>query len=623
MAIRLNALKPKTKSPGLPSSKNGTIRLMRCEDVISMPPTDELGIACLGDFVLEENAEFQFLYLTPQTQKYEINATGEVDERLFQKKASGSYPGSDIEIFEFIKKHINQGWIVVYKEDCEPYAKIFGSPKNPLFLNPNYKSDSTGKGYEVALQQNSSDKVPVLFYNGEFPVIIVDEGIIEIIDIIGQPIEGPYRSRKIYLVDEEPTGSDLNQFTFPLIFRICTEAGSIDVTYDKDGNRYAGQESYVPEDSTLTLGAVTATTSSIHLALHSSGVNSVRIAGQILSKTTGNDWNFPEVTLEKVFTGYAINDPDVFHLALDGEEIPAGALKIFQVIISEYGINIDEFAYGSKMKSDDQWRNAYLSLDEGDYLPLDDERSSINLIIDDAVVTPILYGVMTVRVGTADKNFAWNGKEFIFYTERDVLLSSQESNPVAALPFIEGTNFTAKAETFTRLKLWDNKVCIIASTVDLSPYALDADLDTEIVNRAAADNNLQTQINTEHSTNVAQDAAIADVNIHQITITATTSISTNTLGAIASGGTANLLQHGRNVKISNGVNAINLSCEISSAAAFVASYTKIGSAAITFTAGSGATLVQVDGTAILNGVVGSTACLTRSGNTFYLQISNR
>ena len=132
------------------------------------------------------------------------------------------------------------------------------------------------------------------------------------------------------------------------------------------------------------------------------------------------------------------------------------------------------------------------------------------------------------------------------------------------------------------------------------------------------DNSLQDQITTEKNRNDTQDSAIADLNVHNITITTSTSITTNTLSTINS-----FNQNGRNVILSNGVNAINLTCEITSDSKFVASYTKLGSAAITFTAGSGATLVQVDGTAILNGAVGSTACLTRSGNTFYLQISNR
>ena len=143
-------------------------------------------------------------------------------------------------------------------------------------------------------------------------------------------------------------------------------------------------------------------------------------------------------------------------------------------------------------------------------------------------------------------------------------------------------------------------------------------IETRLDNLDDNDNSLQEQITAEKNRNDSQDSAIADLNVHNITITTSSSITTNTLSTINS-----FNQNGRNVILSNGVNAINLTCEITSDSKFVASYTKLGSAAITFTAGSGATLVLVDGTAIVNGAVGSTACLTRSGNTFYLQISNR
>ena len=105
--------------------------------------------------------------------------------------------------------------------------------------------------------------------------------------------------------------------------------------------------------------------------------------------------------------------------------------------------------------------------------------------------------------------------------------------------------------------------------------------------------------------------------VNQIIITTTASITTDTTGSSGFG------QSGRNVLLDNGANAINLTCDTGSVSNFVASYTKLGSSAITFVAGAGATLTQVDSTAILNGIVGSTACLTRNGNTYYLQISNR
>lgn len=107
-------------------------------------------------------------------------------------------------------------------------------------------------------------------------------------------------------------------------------------------------------------------------------------------------------------------------------------------------------------------------------------------------------------------------------------------------------------------------------------------------------------------------------NVNVITITTTTSIDTNTTGSSEYG------QHGRHVKINNGANAINIQCVSTSNADFVASYEKIGVAAITFTATLPATLVQLSGTNQITAAaaVGSKACLSRNGNTYYLQITN-
>lgn len=101
-------------------------------------------------------------------------------------------------------------------------------------------------------------------------------------------------------------------------------------------------------------------------------------------------------------------------------------------------------------------------------------------------------------------------------------------------------------------------------------------------------------------------------------IVITTSVSIDTITTDSN----NYGQHGRNVTINNGASAINITTHISSESNFVASYVKHGASAITFVQGAGTTLIQVDGTAVLNGAVGSTATLTRINNTFYLRVSN-
>jgi hypothetical protein len=74
--------------------------------------------------------------------------------------------------------------------------------------------------------------------------------------------------------------------------------------------------------------------------------------------------------------------------------------------------------------------------------------------------------------------------------------------------------------------------------------------------------------------------------------------------------------------INNGATAINFTVDIGSTPTdFIASYTKVGSATITFLFTGGFTTVIPYGN-LLSGGAGSTALLTRNGSTIYLQINN-
>jgi hypothetical protein len=81
-----------------------------------------------------------------------------------------------------------------------------------------------------------------------------------------------------------------------------------------------------------------------------------------------------------------------------------------------------------------------------------------------------------------------------------------------------------------------------------------------------------------------------------------------------------LSQLGRCIIIDNGTYSINLT--VNGATGFSSTYLKHGTASVTFLQGSGRTLVQVDGTAVLNGVAGSTATLLSYGTTDYLRVNN-
>lgn len=103
--------------------------------------------------------------------------------------------------------------------------------------------------------------------------------------------------------------------------------------------------------------------------------------------------------------------------------------------------------------------------------------------------------------------------------------------------------------------------------------------------------------------------------IYNILITSAVGITTQTLGT---NGGLDYSQDGRNVMIDNGSIAIQVTATNASSS-FIASYTKLGTANITF-ATSG-TLVAPYG-ATLNGNPGSTALLTKNGTTVYLLVNN-
>ena len=80
-------------------------------------------------------------------------------------------------------------------------------------------------------------------------------------------------------------------------------------------------------------------------------------------------------------------------------------------------------------------------------------------------------------------------------------------------------------------------------------------------------------------------------------------------------------QIGKNVVISNGTFDINYKLDVSSG--FVATYLKVGTGIVTFTANVGRTLVLVDGISSITGVPGSSATVSSVGTVDYVRITNK
>lgn len=190
----------------------------------------------------------------------------------------------------------------------------------------------------------------------------------------------------------------------------------------------------------------------------------------------------------------------------------------------------------------------------------------------------------------------------------------------ASLPTTSKTILGAISELFTN-KL-DKNVAITGATKTKVTYdskglvtngadATTADIEDSVNKRYQTDNqntfndatsSIQTQLNT---LGVAQDTIV-------VGSPSTINTDTTTTGGYS--------QVGRNIIIKNGANAINIECLGGQPRTYQKGVGSTG--AITFVQGSGRTLVQVSGTAILNGAVGSIASLTSDGTTDFLTITN-
>lgn len=333
---------------------------------------------------------------------------------------------------------------------------------------------------------------------------------------------------KTYLADIEFTDAEvLEKFGFPSIFILQDDSGKIikQIAYDSTGNKSVTTFGGL-EDRVIQIGPVTATTTTIDLALFSSGENKFLKDGQILSKNTADHWDFAEVTSEKVFTIYVVNDPAIVHLALDGEEVPEGALIVAIITISENGISINDNKF--KLKQESNWQNLEIKSNATPII-LDqpsDVRGSFYLTKSLGVGEITIEGIKRLSSGTVAKDYMYGGREMLLFnaTGGNIIIDSSGATDPDSYFFSDRiTPFTLKNDSSILVKLRGDVIELLpsGSDPDLSPYALLTDLaaeaatrlandNAEIVNRAAADLVLQNQVTTEQN----KTASVADKMLH-------------------------------------------------------------------------------------------------------------
>lgn len=217
-------------------------------------------------------------------------------------------------------------------------------------------------------------------------------------------------------------------------------------------------------DQVLTLGTITATTTTLALDLHSSGVNSVLMSGVERSKTEGDDFTFAPVSGGKLkyVLLYALPDPQLFHIieGVEGNEaiypdLPPGALLIKAVLISEFGALLEDADGGYKPLAEDPWRNIVINSNAAvNIIMASSPSASFNVLVGTGVTAPKIAAIKTkVKKNTRD------GQEITFYNDSDVpvaLLAGDYEETLVYTTFPFADNYEIKPRSFAKFKRKEN-----------------------------------------------------------------------------------------------------------------------------------------------------------------------
>lgn len=332
-------------------------------------------------------------------------------------------------------------------------------------------------------------------------------------------------------------------------------------------------------DRVVSIGTVTATSSIAKLGLDISGVNAVLIGGNLREKYVEDNFSFtPVVSNQKILIIYATDSPNIFHLAEGLEAVEAvepdyAGLFVARILVSTSAPVIDTGSgNGYKQQADDNWRNVIIGSNAGAYLPATTRPSSFHVTYGEAITTPKIFGL---EVGA--KIYAWPGKAFTVFTEKDTMLEAPATFGATVLPFEGGTSYLAKAGTYIRMQIKYGKLVVTTSSGGASfPPAIEGQVFVQGATEVVASDRLtvaESAITTEKNRNDVQDLAI-------------TALQTQHYKTISGNVTIDDTYHNTLWKIT--ANAI-ITVPSTLRADFIAGFEVIGSFEGTFTEGSGVT----------------------------------
>ena len=158
-----------------PSGIGATIYRIAKSAIVSWPtivndPTATGAVSTLssysGDFTLATDAVWDKLYSTQGKGKITFEVTGEVDCKMYNNKASLSFPDLTAEALAFCKAAANGDFVFIVKAAGRYH--VIGSPDYRAVISPTGDSgDAAGSAKGVTFEVECHDVTPLPIYAGE------------------------------------------------------------------------------------------------------------------------------------------------------------------------------------------------------------------------------------------------------------------------------------------------------------------------------------------------------------------------------------------------------------------------------------------------------------------------
>lgn len=158
-----------------PSGIGATIYRIAKSAIVSWPtivndPTATGAVSTLssynGDFTLATDAVWDKLYSTQGKGKITFEVTGEVDCKMYNNKASLSFPDLTAEALAFCKAAANGDFVFIVKSAGRYH--VIGSPDYRAVISPTGDSgDAAGSAKGVTFEVECPDVTPLPIYAGE------------------------------------------------------------------------------------------------------------------------------------------------------------------------------------------------------------------------------------------------------------------------------------------------------------------------------------------------------------------------------------------------------------------------------------------------------------------------